>query len=158
MAAALSSGGVSCLQVYQLQQEKKKLQEDFAQVLKEREQLEERCTSYEHEKIQLGPRLEESKWEVSTAAFDDGHHENAATPRAFSPVSVPHMQHDEQLMDCCFVAAGREGWEVWSHVSKPPSVETAVCVCVCVYLSTYIYISIYLPLSIHLYLSIYTIR
>lgn len=56
---------VSWLQVYQLQQEKKKLQEDFAQLLKEREQLEERCTSYEHEKIQLGPRLEESKWEVS---------------------------------------------------------------------------------------------
>lgn len=79
---------MSCLQVYQLQQEKKKLQEDFAQVLKEREQLEERCTSYEHEKIQLGPRLEESKWEVSTAAFDDGRHENAATPRAFSPLSV----------------------------------------------------------------------
>lgn len=54
------------LQVYQLQQDKKKLQEDFAQLLKEREQLEERCTSYEHEKIQLGPRLEESKWEVSS--------------------------------------------------------------------------------------------
>lgn len=54
------------LQVYQLQQEKKKLQEDFSQLLKEREQLEERCTSYEHEKIQLGPRLEESKWEVSS--------------------------------------------------------------------------------------------
>lgn len=53
------------LQVYQLQQEKKKLQEDFAQLLKEREQLEERCSSYEHEKIQLGPRLEETKWEVS---------------------------------------------------------------------------------------------
>ncbi|XP_071379064.1 leucine zipper putative tumor suppressor 2 homolog [Centroberyx affinis] len=52
------------LQVYQLQQEKKKLQEDFAQLLQEREQLEERCTSYEHEKIQLGPRLEETKWEV----------------------------------------------------------------------------------------------
>ncbi|XP_034563867.1 leucine zipper putative tumor suppressor 2 homolog isoform X2 [Notolabrus celidotus] len=51
-------------QVYQLQQEKKKLQEDFSQLLQEREQLEERCTSYEHEKIQLGPRLEESKWEV----------------------------------------------------------------------------------------------
>ncbi|XP_061763647.1 leucine zipper putative tumor suppressor 2 homolog isoform X2 [Nerophis ophidion] len=48
----------------QLQQEKKKLQEDFGQLLKEREQLEERCTSYEHQKIQLGPRLEESKWEV----------------------------------------------------------------------------------------------
>lgn len=55
-----------CLQVYQLQQEKKKLQEDFSQLLKEREQLEERCTSYEHEKIQLGPRLEETKWEVSS--------------------------------------------------------------------------------------------
>lgn len=53
------------LQVYQLQQEKKKLQEDFAQLLQEREQLEERCSSYEHEKIQLGPRLEETKWEVS---------------------------------------------------------------------------------------------
>ncbi|XP_062330442.1 leucine zipper putative tumor suppressor 2 homolog [Osmerus eperlanus] len=52
------------LQVFQLQQEKKKLQEDFAQLLQEREQLEERCTSYEHEKIQLGPRLEETKWEV----------------------------------------------------------------------------------------------
>lgn len=53
------------LQIYQLQQDKKKLQEEFAQLLKEREQLEERCTSYEHEKIQLGPRLEESKWEVN---------------------------------------------------------------------------------------------
>nr|XP_029485168.1 leucine zipper putative tumor suppressor 2 homolog [Oncorhynchus nerka]XP_029485169.1 leucine zipper putative tumor suppressor 2 homolog [Oncorhynchus nerka]XP_029485170.1 leucine zipper putative tumor suppressor 2 homolog [Oncorhynchus nerka] len=52
------------LQVFQLQQEKKKLQEDFSQLLQEREQLEERCTSYEHEKIDLGPRLEETKWEV----------------------------------------------------------------------------------------------
>ncbi|XP_061666048.1 leucine zipper putative tumor suppressor 2 homolog [Syngnathoides biaculeatus] len=52
------------MQVHQLQQEKKKLQEDFAQLLKEREQLEERCTSYEQDKIQLGPRLEETKWEV----------------------------------------------------------------------------------------------
>lgn len=57
---------MSLRQVYQLQQEKKKLQEDFSQLLKEREQLEERCTTYEHEKIQLGPRLEESKWEVSS--------------------------------------------------------------------------------------------
>ncbi|XP_077482453.1 leucine zipper putative tumor suppressor 2 homolog isoform X2 [Stigmatopora argus] len=52
------------MQVHQLQQEKKKLQEDFAQLLKEREQLEERCASYEHDKIKLGPRLEETKWEV----------------------------------------------------------------------------------------------
>ncbi|XP_077358724.1 leucine zipper putative tumor suppressor 2 homolog [Festucalex cinctus] len=52
------------MQVHQLQQEKKKLQEDFAQLLKEREQLEERCASYERDKIQMGPRLEETKWEV----------------------------------------------------------------------------------------------
>lgn len=55
------------LQVFQLQQEKKKLQEDFSQLLQEREQLEERCTSYEHEKIDLGPQLEETKWEVRWA-------------------------------------------------------------------------------------------
>ncbi|XP_028826000.1 leucine zipper putative tumor suppressor 2 homolog [Denticeps clupeoides] len=52
------------LQVFRLQQEKKKLQEDFGHVLQEREALEERCTSYEREKTQLGPRLEETKWEV----------------------------------------------------------------------------------------------
>lgn len=63
----------SCLQIYQLQQDKKKLQEEFAQLLKEREQLEERCTSYEHEKIQLGPRLEESKWEVSAQKTSKSH-------------------------------------------------------------------------------------
>ncbi|XP_029540260.1 leucine zipper putative tumor suppressor 2 homolog [Oncorhynchus nerka] len=50
------------LQVFQLQQEKKLLQEDFGQLLQEREKLEERCTSYE--KIQLGSRLDETKWEV----------------------------------------------------------------------------------------------
>lgn len=53
------------LQVFQLQTEKKKLQEDFGHLLQEREQLEERCAAYEREKTQLGPRLEETKWEVS---------------------------------------------------------------------------------------------
>ncbi|XP_072523782.1 leucine zipper putative tumor suppressor 2 homolog [Salminus brasiliensis] len=52
------------LQVFQLQQDKKKLQEDFSQLLQERERLEERCVSYEREHTQLGPRLEETKWEV----------------------------------------------------------------------------------------------
>ncbi|XP_049320269.1 leucine zipper putative tumor suppressor 2 homolog [Astyanax mexicanus] len=52
------------LQVFQLQQDKKKLQEDFSQILQERERLEERCTTYEREHTQLGPRLEETKWEV----------------------------------------------------------------------------------------------
>ncbi|KAK7139925.1 hypothetical protein R3I94_012526 [Phoxinus phoxinus] len=52
------------LQVFQLQQEKKKLQEDFSQLLQEREALEKRCASFEREQTQLGPRLEETKWEV----------------------------------------------------------------------------------------------
>lgn len=52
------------LQVYQLQQEKKKLQEDFAQLLQERELLDKKCASFEKEHTELGPRLEETKWEV----------------------------------------------------------------------------------------------
>ncbi|XP_067858192.1 leucine zipper putative tumor suppressor 2a [Heptranchias perlo] len=52
------------LQVFQLQQEKKKLQEDFAQLLQEREVLEKKCASIEKEQTELGPRLEETKWEV----------------------------------------------------------------------------------------------
>ncbi|XP_067393100.1 leucine zipper putative tumor suppressor 2 [Emydura macquarii macquarii] len=52
------------LQIFQLQQEKKKLQEDFAQLLQERELLEKRCASFEREQTELGPRLEETKWEV----------------------------------------------------------------------------------------------
>ncbi|XP_067286274.1 leucine zipper putative tumor suppressor 2 homolog [Pseudorasbora parva] len=52
------------LQVFQLQQEKKKHQDDLNQILQERQRLEERCASYEREHTQLGPRLEESKWEV----------------------------------------------------------------------------------------------
>ncbi|XP_036407215.1 leucine zipper putative tumor suppressor 2 homolog [Megalops cyprinoides] len=51
------------LQVLQLQQEKKKLQEDFSQLLQEREVLEDRCATIQHEQTQLGPRLEETKWE-----------------------------------------------------------------------------------------------
>ncbi|XP_072882979.1 leucine zipper putative tumor suppressor 2a [Hemitrygon akajei] len=52
------------LQVCQLQQEKKQLQEDFAQLLQERELLEKKCASIEKEQTELGPRLEETKWEV----------------------------------------------------------------------------------------------
>uniref|UniRef100_A0A8C5R7J7 Leucine zipper putative tumor suppressor 2 homolog n=1 Tax=Leptobrachium leishanense TaxID=445787 RepID=A0A8C5R7J7_9ANUR len=52
------------LQIFQLQQEKKKLQEDFSQLLQERELLEKRCASFEREHTELGPRLEETKWEV----------------------------------------------------------------------------------------------
>lgn len=52
------------LQVFQLQQEKKKLQEDFSTLLQDRETLERRCASIQREQTQLGPRLEETKWEV----------------------------------------------------------------------------------------------
>ncbi|XP_029466109.1 leucine zipper putative tumor suppressor 2 [Rhinatrema bivittatum] len=52
------------LQIFQLQQEKKKLQEDFSHLLQERELLEKKCASFEREQTELGPRLEETKWEV----------------------------------------------------------------------------------------------
>lgn len=51
-------------QVFQLQQEKKKLQEDFSSLLQDRETLEKRCATIQREQTQLGPRLEETKWEV----------------------------------------------------------------------------------------------
>ena len=51
-------------QVFQLQQEKKKLQEDFSSLLQDREALEKRCASIQREQTKLGPRLEETKWEV----------------------------------------------------------------------------------------------
>lgn len=60
------------LQVLQLQQEKKQLQEDFAQLLQERELLERRCASFQREHTELGPRLEETKWEVSHAGDSRG--------------------------------------------------------------------------------------
>lgn len=52
------------LQVFQLQQEKKKLQEDFSTLLQDREMLEKRYATIQREQTQLGPRLEETKWEV----------------------------------------------------------------------------------------------
>ncbi|NWV11149.1 N4B3A protein, partial [Ptilonorhynchus violaceus] len=52
------------LQVLQLQQEKKQLQQDLAQLLQERELLEHRCASFQRERTELAPRLEETKWEV----------------------------------------------------------------------------------------------
>ncbi|XP_074532078.1 leucine zipper putative tumor suppressor 2a [Halichoeres trimaculatus] len=52
------------LQVFQLQQEKKKLQEDVSSLLQDRETLERRCATIQREQTQLGPRLEETKWEV----------------------------------------------------------------------------------------------
>lgn len=50
--------------MFQLQQEKKKLQEDYSSLLQDRETLERRCATIQREQTQLGPRLEETKWEV----------------------------------------------------------------------------------------------
>uniref|UniRef100_A0A7M4F2M4 Leucine zipper tumor suppressor 2 n=1 Tax=Crocodylus porosus TaxID=8502 RepID=A0A7M4F2M4_CROPO len=60
------------LQVLQLTQEKRQLQDDFAQLLQERELLETRCAALERQQAQLGPRLEETQWEVSTKAAPPG--------------------------------------------------------------------------------------
>lgn len=58
-----------CCQVFQLQQEKKKLQEDFSSLLQNKEMLEKRCATIQREQTQLGPRLEETKWEVSQSTW-----------------------------------------------------------------------------------------
>ena len=66
-----ASGMVDCVccQVFQLQQEKKKLQEDFSSLLQNKEMLEKRCATIQREQTQLGPRLEETKWEVSQSTW-----------------------------------------------------------------------------------------
>ncbi|XP_055498857.1 NEDD4-binding protein 3-A [Leucoraja erinacea] len=56
------------LQVFKMQQEKRKLQEDFDKLLLECEQLKSCCTSYRQEQDDLTPRLEETKWEVCQKA------------------------------------------------------------------------------------------
>ncbi|XP_072368116.1 NEDD4-binding protein 3 homolog [Scyliorhinus torazame] len=56
------------LQVFKVQQEKRRLQADFDKLLQECEQLKGRCTSYREEQDDLTPRLEETKWEVCQKA------------------------------------------------------------------------------------------
>ncbi|XP_059821944.1 leucine zipper putative tumor suppressor 1-like [Hypanus sabinus] len=52
------------LQVSQLQQEKQQLKGNFAQLLQECNSLKAKCKTYEREQNELGPKLEEIKWEV----------------------------------------------------------------------------------------------
>uniref|UniRef100_UPI00398EE6AF NEDD4-binding protein 3-A n=1 Tax=Pristiophorus japonicus TaxID=55135 RepID=UPI00398EE6AF len=56
------------LQVFKVQQEKRRLQEDFDKLQLECGQLKGRCTSYRQEQDDLTPRLEETKWEVCQKA------------------------------------------------------------------------------------------
>lgn len=52
------------LQVFQLQQEKKQLREELANLMKEQDLLEAKLRSYEKEKTNFAPALEETQWEV----------------------------------------------------------------------------------------------
>ncbi|XP_078521535.1 leucine zipper putative tumor suppressor 1 [Lissotriton helveticus] len=52
------------LQVFQLQQDKRQLREDMENLLKERDMLETKLRSYEKEKTNFVPALEETQWEV----------------------------------------------------------------------------------------------
>ncbi|XP_072122601.1 leucine zipper putative tumor suppressor 1-like [Mobula birostris] len=52
------------LQVSQLQQEKQQLKDNFARLLQECNSLKAKCKTYEREQNELGPKLEEIKWEV----------------------------------------------------------------------------------------------
>ncbi|XP_036383222.1 leucine zipper putative tumor suppressor 1 [Megalops cyprinoides] len=61
---ALRAQQVLQLQVFQLQQEKKKLQDDVSQLTQEKDLIEVKLRSYETEKTQLVPTLEETQWEV----------------------------------------------------------------------------------------------
>ncbi|MFT7813427.1 leucine zipper putative tumor suppressor 1 [Arapaima gigas] len=53
------------LQVLQLQQDKKKLQEDLVQLSKEKDLMEVKLRSYKTKQTQLAPTLEETQWEAS---------------------------------------------------------------------------------------------
>ncbi|MGH0120790.1 UNVERIFIED_CONTAM: hypothetical protein FKN15_065126 [Acipenser sinensis] len=61
---AVRAQQVMQLQVFQLQQEKKKLQDDLNQLAQERDLLEVKLKSYEKGQTQLAPTLEETQWEV----------------------------------------------------------------------------------------------
>ncbi|XP_063050801.1 leucine zipper putative tumor suppressor 2 homolog [Engraulis encrasicolus] len=61
---ALKAQQVLQLQVVQLQQDKEQLQEEVERLERDREAAEGRLRSYEREKSQLAPTLEETQWEV----------------------------------------------------------------------------------------------
>lgn len=56
------------LQVFQLQQEQQQLQEDLSQLTKEKDLMEAQLRTYETNRTQMTPTLEETQWEVSNAA------------------------------------------------------------------------------------------
>lgn len=62
---AVRAQQVMQLQVFQLKQEKKKLQDDLNQLAQERDLLEVKLKSYEKGQTQMAPTLEETQWEVS---------------------------------------------------------------------------------------------
>lgn len=51
-------------QITRLSQDKRRLQEEMAALLAQREELERKCLDYRKEQADILPRLEETKWEV----------------------------------------------------------------------------------------------
>uniref|UniRef100_A0A8D0GL22 Leucine zipper tumor suppressor family member 3 n=1 Tax=Sphenodon punctatus TaxID=8508 RepID=A0A8D0GL22_SPHPU len=56
------------LQIFKLQQEKKKLQDDVGQLLQQREDLEKKFVVFKKEQAEFLPKIEETKWEVCQKA------------------------------------------------------------------------------------------
>lgn len=54
-------------QISRLSQDKRRLQEEMAALLAQREDLERKCLDYRKEQADILPRLEETKWEVRYA-------------------------------------------------------------------------------------------
>uniref|UniRef100_A0A8C4QYU5 Leucine zipper, putative tumor suppressor family member 3b n=1 Tax=Eptatretus burgeri TaxID=7764 RepID=A0A8C4QYU5_EPTBU len=52
------------LQIFQLTQERRRLQEELSRLRGERETMAERCATFQRQQSELTPRLEETEWEV----------------------------------------------------------------------------------------------
>ncbi len=79
------------LQMFQQQQEKQQQQEDMTQILQERQRLEDRCASFEREHTQLGPRLEETRWEVRSVCIAQ-YSENTPNGNASISQKLPYIE------------------------------------------------------------------
>ena len=52
------------LQIFQLTQERRRLQEELSRLRGERETMAERCATFQRQQSELTPRIEETEWEV----------------------------------------------------------------------------------------------
>ncbi|XP_012412662.1 leucine zipper putative tumor suppressor 1 [Trichechus manatus latirostris] len=75
------------LQVLQLQQEKRQLRQELESLMKEQDLLETKLRSYEKEKTNFAPALEETQWEGRGAAFPRPSHTRWPRPGPQSKVA-----------------------------------------------------------------------